>query len=178
MRRAVRRPGVLVGSQEPDSVGGEAGGLGGTGNLDRRVARFGREERLIQRAAQLREKIPPTHAAAIEAQRAAALDGLLPAAKGLKLGAGERSCAGKVKLVQQARNQLRPVERGLRAARKLGQEVLGRVMRSTHGAGSSSAAHRWPRKAVKVHCGSFQTGAAQGAHIGLKRGRFLRVAAA
>jgi hypothetical protein len=58
MRRAARGPGVLIGSQEPDGVGGEAGRLGGTGDLDGRVARLGSEKSLVQCAVPVARENP------------------------------------------------------------------------------------------------------------------------
>ena len=58
MSRATRRPGVLVRAEEPDGIGGEACRLGGTGDLDGRVAGFGGKEGFVEGAGRARREIP------------------------------------------------------------------------------------------------------------------------
>ena len=63
-------PIVFVGAEEPDGVGGEAGGLCRACDLDWRVAGFGRVEGLIESAGEDRDPVGPADAAAIEAEGA------------------------------------------------------------------------------------------------------------
>ena len=71
-----------------------------------------------------RQEFSPPHAAAIEAQRSAIVDGLLPAAERLKFGTRKRARAGPTGDLKQLRRQLSPGQRRLRAARKLLQTLL------------------------------------------------------
>ena len=84
---AFGRPRVFVCTQKPDGVGGEAGGLGGTGDLDGSVAGLGREEGFVEGAVELGNELRPGHAAAVETQGAADFQCLLPAVDGLELRA-------------------------------------------------------------------------------------------
>ena len=68
MRRAASRPRVFAGAEEPDGIGSEPRGLGGTGNQNRRVLRFRREERFVEGAIESRGEIVPLDAPAIEAE--------------------------------------------------------------------------------------------------------------
>ena len=87
MRRSPGGPCLLAGAEEPNGIGGKAGGLGGTGDLDRRIAGFGSKKCRVEGACQGREKLLPACAAAVEAERTAILNGLIPAAGCLNLGA-------------------------------------------------------------------------------------------
>ena len=93
--------------------------------MDGRVAGLGGKEGFVQGAGQYGEKILPLDASAIEAQRAAGFESLLPAADGLEFGARKRRSTCKVDGIEQLRNQFGPVERSLRAAREFSQAALG-----------------------------------------------------
>ena len=110
MRRAARGPSLFGGADEPDGIGSEAGGLGGAGNQDRRILRFRREDSFAGRAFEDGKKLLPCDGAAIEPERRAFVDGLLPAAMSLKFGAGKRTSAGPACKFQELWHELCPHE--------------------------------------------------------------------
>ena len=178
MARAGGRPGIFIDAQEPDGVCGEAGGLGWAGDQNRRVARFGRVEGLVEGAGEGGDPVTPTAAAAIEAERTGGVNGLLEAAMSLKLRAGERVCAGPCELFEEAGNEVSPCERALRLAASLVESGLGMVDALEPGCG----------KRFRVRCGGVKEGtegplgpleaaAAEGAHVSLKGSGFLVVGA-
>ena len=145
MCRAAGRPGVFVRAQEPDGIGGEARGLGGAGDLDGRVAGFGSKEGFVQSAGQRGEELLPLHAPAIEAQRAAGFESLLPA---VERPGTRRSMSGLRRESRRPRATAEP-------ARPIRVEIAGgartqpggvglSLMRSTQAEGRcSSAGKRW-----------------------------------
>ena len=169
-------PGVFGCAHEPDGVGGEAGGFGRAGNLDGRVAGLGGEEGLVEGAGENGEKLRPADAAAIEAQRGAGFDGLLPAAQGLELGARKRTSAGPAGGLQATAEPVRPIRAGFAAWRACSaRRRWASAMWLTQAGGESAEFDGWAKKCVqRVQSGALQAAAAQGAHIGLERRGFLR----
>jgi hypothetical protein len=47
-----RRPSIFSRAEKPDSIGGEAGRLGGAGNLDKRVVGLGSKEGFVKGASE------------------------------------------------------------------------------------------------------------------------------
>ena len=150
MRRAVRWPRFLVGAEEPDGIGREARGLGGAGNQNRRVLRFGREERFVQGAIESREEFFPLHAPAIETERRAVVEGLLPAAVSLEFRARKRTVPRANRQVRAAVAPVRP----RRAEIAGGVRIPARrrwacVTRASHAAGNSTPG-LWRRNSASV----------------------------
>jgi len=79
------RPGVFVGAQEPDGVGGEAGGFGGSGDLDRCICGLRREENVFGSVLEFGEEFVPGDAAAIKAEGGCGVERLGPAALRLEV---------------------------------------------------------------------------------------------
>ena len=173
MRGAGRGPGVFACAEEPDGVGGEARGLGGAGNQNRRVLRLGRKKRFIHSAIERGKKIGPRHAAAIKAERSAVVDGLLPAAERLKFSARERSRAGPAGDLEQLRHKLGPGKRSLRLAREFLQPLSG--LRHARGplGGQLGARHAGAEMSASVQRVSLQAATAQRAHESGERARFV-----
>ena len=138
MRGAAGRPRLLAGAEKPDGIGGEARRLGGAGNQNRRDPGFRREERFVDGAIERRKKFLPLNAPAIEAERCAFVNGLLPAAMSLEFAAGKRAIAGPAGELEQLRRQLSPCDWRLRAAREFLKPRWACVMRATQAAGNSA----------------------------------------
>ena len=80
-------PRGFAGAHEPDGVGGEACRFGWAGDLDGCIAGLGGEEGFVEGAGECGEELRPADAAAVEAERGAGLDGLLPVVACLNLNA-------------------------------------------------------------------------------------------
>jgi hypothetical protein len=174
MRRAARGPGVLIGSQEPDGVGGEAGRLGGTGDLDGRVARLGSKEGLVQRAAQLREK-------SFQPMRRPSK----PSEPQLSTACCQRRTAWYSALESGARRQSEarpaaaepapPSRAGFAGGARNRPEGVGRRRDALDPGSRQQARRRTARREGRQRpLRSFQAVAAQGAHVRLQRRGLLR----
>src|ERR1700722_2442066 len=93
---AVGWPRILSGAEKPNRIGGEARRLGRTRNQDRRILRFRCEKSFVHSAIEDCQEFLPLNRPAIETERRAVVDGLLPAATGLEFGARKRTHAGPV----------------------------------------------------------------------------------
>ncbi len=129
-------PGGFAGAHEPDGVGGEAGGFGGAGDLDGGVAGLGGEEGFVEGAGEDGEKLGPADAAAVEAERGAGLDGLLPAAESLELDAGKGARAGPAGGFEKLGNEFGPFERALRLCVFVGEARWAAVIRAAQAGGN------------------------------------------
>ena len=125
MRGATGRPRLFGGAEKPDGIGGEARGLRGAGNQNRRILGFRRKESFADGAIEKSKKFLPLDRPAIETERSAVVNGLLPAAVSLEFRAGERALAGPTGEFEELRSQLGPGQRGLRAAREFLQGGAG-----------------------------------------------------
>src|SRR5579863_4438874 len=173
MRGAARRPRLLGDAEEPDGIGTEACGLRRPGNQNWSVERFGREESLTDHAVQDGQKFIPFDGAAIESERGALVNGLLPPSVSLEFGARKWATAGPACELQQLRHQLGRGERRLRTTRKFLKAALGpRNTRDPVGGQFDSGFlaeefREHPACALKVF-------ATQRAHEGGERQRLLR----
>src|SRR5580692_9391781 len=105
VRGTSRRPCILSGAEKPNRIGRKARGLGGASNQDRRILRFRCEESFIYGAIEDCQEFLPFGGPAIETERCAVVDGLLPAATCLKFGARERAHAGPAGKFEQFGNE-------------------------------------------------------------------------
>ena len=81
------RPGVLVCTEEPDGIGGEAGGFCGAGDLDGSIDGLRREEDVFGGVFEFGEEFVPGDSTSIEAEGTGGVECLLPAAQRLKFDA-------------------------------------------------------------------------------------------
>jgi len=113
MRRAATGPVVFGEAEEPDAVGEQAGGFGGSGDEDGRDGGFSGEDGGGDGVAGGGDEFGPGDEAAVVGEAGTGLESVVPSGFGLKGGTGEGTVAGPGEEVEEVAGGVGPVDGGL-----------------------------------------------------------------